>query len=66
MSDLIQKIVNFKNSKIEGGMNTPEQVEKLVESLLTVINNNTEGDVVEFGCYVGESSKYLMKTLFNK
>lgn len=63
MSDLIQKIVNFKNSKIEGGMNTPEQVEKLVESLLTVINNNTEGDVVEFGCYVGESSKYLMKTL---
>jgi O-methyltransferase len=63
MSDIIQKIVNFKNSKIEGGMNTPEQVEKLVESLLTVINNNTEGDVVEFGCYVGESSKYLMKTL---
>jgi O-methyltransferase len=63
MNVLIQKIVNFNNSKIEGGMNTPEQVEKLVLSLVTVINNNVDGDVVELGCYVGESSKYLMKTL---
>jgi len=60
---MIKKILEFENYKIEGGMNTPEQVEKLVESLLTVINKNIEGDVVEFGCYVGESSKYLMKTL---
>ncbi len=60
---MIKKILEFENIKIEGGMNTPEQVEKLVESLLTVINKNIEGDVVEFGCYVGESSKYLMKTL---
>ena len=58
-------IVNFNNKKIEYGMNTPEQVEKLVESLVNVILSNIEGDVVEFGCYVGESSKYLMKTLLN-
>jgi len=58
-----QNILNFENFKIEGGMNTPEQVEKLVESLLKVIDNNIEGDVVELGCYVGESSKYLMKTI---
>jgi hypothetical protein len=30
---------------------------------LDAINQNIDGDVVEFGCYVGESSKYLMKTL---
>jgi O-methyltransferase len=31
--------------------------------LLDTIENNIDGDVVELGCYVGESSKYLMKTL---
>jgi collagenase-like PrtC family protease len=61
-----QDILNFENFKIEGGMNTPEQVEKLVDSLLKVIDDGIEGDVVELGCYVGESSKYLMKTICQK
>ena len=59
----IQNILNFENQKINGGMNTPEQVQKLVESLIKVIDDKVEGDVVEFGCYVGESSKYLMRTI---
>jgi O-methyltransferase len=59
----IESILNFENNKIEAGMNTPEQVEQLVINLHKVINNNLDGDVVEFGCFVGESSKYLMKTL---
>lgn len=60
---IIDSILNFENNKIEAGMNTPEQVEQLVVNLHKVIDNNLEGDVVEFGCFVGESSKYLMKTL---
>ena len=60
---MIETILKFDNHVVEYGMNNVSQIEKLVESLLTVIDNNIEGDVVEFGCYVGESSKYLMKTL---
>ena len=60
---IIESILNFENNKIESGMNTPEQVEQLVINLHKVIDNNLDGDVVEFGCFVGESSKYLMKTL---
>jgi len=60
---MIDKIINFDNIKIEYGMNTPEQITSLVETLITIINGGVEGDVVEFGCYVGESSKYLMKTI---
>jgi len=60
---IIESILNFENNKIEAGMNTPEQVEQLVINLHKVIDNNLDGDVVEFGCFVGESSKYLMKTL---
>ena len=56
-------ILNFHNKKIDGSIINHEQIGSLVHYLLDVIENNIEGDVVEFGCYVGESSKYLMKTL---
>ena len=59
----IEKILNFNNNKIEWGMHNNEQIEKLVECLFRIINSDLDGDIVEFGCYVGESSKYLMKTL---
>jgi O-methyltransferase len=58
-----QNILNFQNFKIQENMNTSEQLEKTVELLLTIIENNIDGDVVEFGCHLGETSKYLMKTL---
>jgi O-methyltransferase len=60
---MLETILNFTNSKLDHGMNTPEQVNSLVTKLYSLIENNVEGDVVELGCYVGESSKYLMKTL---
>jgi O-methyltransferase len=60
---IIDKILNFENIKIEGGMNTEEQVVSLVNNLYELIEEGVEGDIVEFGCFVGESSKYLMKTI---
>ena len=61
--NLKNKILDFNNNKIEWGMHTIRQIEKLVECLLKTIDSALDGDIVEFGCYVGESSKYLMKTL---
>jgi O-methyltransferase len=53
----------FDNKKVDVGMINGPQIDYLTTYLLDAINNNIEGDVVEFGCYVGESSKYLRKTL---
>lgn len=63
MSDIYNTIVNFENTKTDPSIINQNQTSKLVEYLLAAIDNNVEGDVVELGCYVGESSKYLMKTL---
>ena len=59
----IENIINFSNIKIDGSIINSNQIENLVRYLIDSIEDNVEGDVVEFGCYVGESSKYLMKTL---
>lgn len=59
----LHKIMSFDNKMVEPTIIDSNQIEKLVHGLLNVHENNIEGDVVEFGCFVGESSKYLMKTL---
>ena len=59
----IENIINFSNIKIDSSIINSNQIENLVKYLIDSIEDNVEGDVVEFGCYVGESSKYLMKTL---
>ena len=61
--NLLNKIVHFHNEMIETNIINKEQISTLVDKLYEVIENNIDGDVVEFGCYVGESSKYLMKTI---
>lgn len=58
-----QAIKHFDNKKIDVGMINDDQIDYLITYLLDTINSNIEGDIVEFGCYVGESSKYLRKTL---
>ena len=55
--------MTFDNKMVAPGIISLNQVEKLVYGLLNVHENNIEGDIVEFGCFVGESSKFLMKTL---
>jgi O-methyltransferase len=63
MENILNKIMNFHNKQVDSSIINGEQIKKLVEYLLDTIDNNIDGDVVELGCYVGESSKYLMKTL---
>jgi O-methyltransferase len=63
MKELLNNILSFNNKKIDGSIINDDQIKNLVFYLLDTIDNNIEGDIVEFGCYVGESSKYLMKTL---
>lgn len=63
MSDFISRILAFENKKIDSSIISEGQITKLVEYLVKSIDSNIEGDVVELGCYVGESSKYLMKTI---
>jgi len=63
MKNLLNKIISFNNKKINSSIINDDQISKLVYYLLDIIENKIEGDIVEFGCYVGESSKYLMKTL---
>jgi len=64
---ILTKIYNFPMKKIGGGYDpaliSGEQTEKLVQQLLIAIDENISGDVVELGCYIGETSKYLMLTL---
>jgi O-methyltransferase len=63
MEKILKKIISFENKKIDGSIINDSQIEKLVENLIKVFKNKIDGDVVELGCYVGESSKYLAKTL---
>lgn len=60
---MLETILNFDNKKIDISIINHDQASNLVKFLLDSIEKNIEGDIVEFGCYVGESSKFLMKTL---
>ncbi len=60
---LLQEIRGFNNTKVDPTIINDEQLDQIVIHALDVIERGIEGDVVEFGCYVGESSKYLRKTL---
>lgn len=63
MNQLRDKILGFNNVRVDASIISFSQIEMLVDLLLNTIDDKIEGDVVELGCYVGESSKYLMKTL---
>ena len=61
--DTKQNILSFKNTKIDPSIINSDQIEGIVTYLIDAIENSIDGDVVELGCYVGESSKYIAKTL---
>lgn len=63
MDPIVQKILTFPNRKIDLGMISNTQARHLVCSLINCINSGVDGDVVELGCNVGESSKFLRRTL---
>jgi hypothetical protein len=60
---MIEKILNFNNIKIENEIDYSEKISYLITNLYSSIQDNIEGDVVEFGCSIGSLSKYLMKTI---
>jgi O-methyltransferase len=53
----------FRNKQVDPTIINSEQLDYLVLYILDSIEKNIEGDIAEFGCYVGESSKYLRKAL---
>jgi O-methyltransferase len=61
--DTAKLLINRPNSTVDASIISQDQIKFLIGLLETTILNNVEGDVVEFGCYVGESSKYLRMVL---
>ena len=61
--ELFNVIRNFKNEKVDPTIISEEQIDYLVLYAIDSILNNIDGDFVEFGCYVGESSKFLKKVI---
>jgi O-methyltransferase len=61
--ELFNTIRNFKNQKVDPTIINEQQIDYLVLYAIDAIINNIDGDFVEFGCYVGESSKFLRNTI---
>ncbi len=63
--DKLNTILQFSqvNVQVDPTIINFDQITNIVTSLTSCLESNIEGDVVEFGCFVGESSKYLRKTL---
>lgn len=59
----IDAILGQQDIPVDAGMINNEQKRELIQALCGVLDEEVEGDVVELGCYVGESSKYLRRTL---
>lgn len=59
----VQEILSQPDIPVDGGMINNEQKRQLIQALCEVLDAGVEGDVVELGCYVGESSKCLRRTL---
>lgn len=60
---IVNEIMSFNNKKIIPEIINDWEIKEIVKCLVDSILNNVDGDVVEMGSFVGESSKYLMKTL---
>lgn len=59
--ELIQNIAVWNNFQVNAGIFFDQK--HLAEKLVEVFENNIEGDIVELGCFVGESSKIIQKAV---
>lgn len=59
-------LLSRPNKMIDSSIISREQIRYLLGLLESTINNNITGDIVEFGCFVGESSKYFRMMLDTK
>ena len=57
------KLLARPNKSVDASIISHDQIKHLITFLEQAVTENIEGDVVEFGCYVGESSKYLRMML---
>lgn len=56
-------LLNRPNNQVDGTIISRDQIRVLLSLLESTIESGIQGDVVEFGCYVGESSKYIRMML---
>jgi O-methyltransferase len=56
-------LLNRPNNKVDASIISKDQIRILLSLLESTLINNINGHIVEFGCYVGESSKYFRMML---
>lgn len=61
--DTANLLLQRPNNQIDPSIISIGQIRVLLSLLDTAIKNDIDGDIVEFGCYVGESSKYFRMML---
>ena len=47
------------NNQIDGSIVSQDQIRIIISVLENILIQKKDGDIVEFGCYAGESSKYI-------
>ncbi|NBX98104.1 hypothetical protein EBQ81_04555 [bacterium] len=62
-SIVAELLLNRPNNTVDSSIISRDQIKILLSVLDNILKQNIEGDIVEFGCYVGESSKYLRMML---
>lgn len=62
-SKISSLLLKRPNTKIDSSIISEQQINIILSIFDSILNQKIEGDVVEFGCYVGESSKYLRMML---
>jgi O-methyltransferase len=62
-STVAELLLNRPNNTVDGSIISRDQIKILLSVLDNILKQDIAGDVVEFGCYVGESSKYLRMML---
>ena len=62
-STVAELLLNRPNNTIDGSIISRDQIKILLSVLDNILKQDIAGDVVEIGCYVGESSKYLRMML---
>lgn len=59
-------LLNRPNNMVDPSIISREQIRYILAILESVIDKNIDGEIVEFGCFVGESSKYIRMMIDNK
>jgi O-methyltransferase len=60
------KVLSQPNSQIDPTITSIDQIKYLLSLLETTLDDDIIGDVVELGCYIGESSKWITMMMIEK